>query len=254
MRKALGRIYPDDIQQSIRQIGSTIDELMEKSQALLYGSDIDIAPILSRLNARLSNEVIIPSDEITDEEARERLNSIFDELYQVQSLVNESFLIPSETEVRIQVSRAKELEESFSHANLEIYPGIIARYAKIKDALHGATVLPGVGMELSQQIRDFDRKLSVLEGSATDVYRIVGDLQVASRTLEETLLFEQPALTQIENWIGQVYATEEALKRLEAIAMKKPAIPVDYTYKTPWAVIAVGGLALLGLAAWAILE
>lgn len=254
MPKTLGRVYPDDIQASINMIGTIVDELMGKSQALLYSSDIDIAPALSRINARLSNEVIIPSDELTDDEAREKLQPIYDDLFEVQATVNESFILPSQDSIAIPTTQANSLIENFRHANLTLYPDIVSRYAKIKDGLHGATALPGTGMELSTLLRDFDQKMLGLETSAPAAYRTFNELETEAQGAEETILIDQEGLTKLENWVSNVYAAEEALKRLEAVALKKPAVAVDYTYKTPWAVIAVGGLALLGLAAWAILE
>lgn len=261
-RRSLGRVYPPDIEDSIRQLSRRLDALMASSVNLTMAADQDLSGQISEANTRLVNEVVLPSDQLSDDDARGRIRSIESE---VQNLENTFFENNVEigqgagqlTANVISVRQADDLVDQMDKA-FNIYGSIVDRYGLIRGYVTAASALPATGQKLSEMLSAFDSQIKDIDLRVAAAHTYADDLDIARANAKSgTVAINRDAVARMQQWAAAVFQADEALKRIEAIALRKPveATPAAKPpHGTPWALIGVAGIVLVGLAFWAVTD
>lgn len=257
MRRTLGRPYPPEIQSRISNLGRLLDDFMASTPAYNAATGQDIAPRIRALNAKLVNDVIIVSDEISDEEASARLGRISDEVFELTKLfkaarvpIGPAPAVSTVEEVAtIPRKQAEEMLEGFKKA-FAVFPEVIDRYAAVRSSAEAAVALPVGGQAASELLATADRAISEADRGILDAQDLYGRLEKEILpSAGESVSIARPAFDLMRNWVAAVERADEAVKRLEGLVHKKPAEPVS-TEPTgiPWWLYAAGvGLILVGV-------
>jgi hypothetical protein len=254
MRHSLGRTYPADIQNSIQALGRSLDDLMASTLELAMRADVDVGGLVRGLNARLVNDVIIVSDQLSDDEARQRLFAIQKEIFAIQQLFAQSGVpiqgrVPVATveeEAVIPRAQAEKLLSDW-RAAFDLYPSVVERYGRIRPSVEMLTALPIAGGAVAGMLGQFDARIRALDDDIFFVRDAFQDFEALLGQEGGAVRLRRPTFDRMRNWVAGVSAADEALKRLEGIGEKKPAERPAAPGIPFWAVIAVGGAALVGL-------
>lgn len=255
--RALGRTYPSDVSDAIRSTAADLDDLMVSSADLLTYADLDVSPRVSAANARLVNDVILMSDTITDEAARARLAEIQGEIASIRSVFTANGMavhgrpsVPTvEATATVSSDQASLLAELFRKA-LARYPGIVDRYARIRPGIETRTDLPVAGGAIARDLQAADQAFRWLDDNLDEAR---GDITaMADRALTSPSVdIGRRSFDRIRAWIGTLDQADEAVKRLEGVALGTKAV-AKASSGVPWGAIAAGGVLLLALIAVAV--
>lgn len=257
MRRSLGKVYPEDIQSSIASIGRNLDDFMASTVAYQMATDEDVSPMVRDLNARLVNEVIIVSDEISDEEARRRLAAIRDGVFDVQRLFTAAGVPIAGREPVATVEETAVIPRAQAEAMLaqfriawRIYPGLIERYGRIRPGLEVAAGLPIGGPFVAAGIVGLDQRINALDQEIFWAEEAFGRLEGLLEGAEPAVRIERRTFDRMRAWVAGVFQADETVKRIEGAAEKRAASP-EPTVPGPavpwWAIAAAGALAVAGI-------
>lgn len=255
----LGRIYGPDVEMAIKRLSDRLDALMSSSMNLAMAADFDLSGQISEVNTRLVNDVILPSDQISDENAQARISEIENE---VQNLENSFYENNVEigrgagmiTANVLPATQARDLLDQVKKA-FDLYTSTVDRYAGVKEYVASASALPATGQKLSEMLRSFEFKLRGVDLRVAPMHQYAENLERAiSEAPGNTVAIDRDAVPRMQEWAASVFQADEVLKRIEAIALRKP-VEVTPSAKaprgTPWALIGIAGIVLVGLAFWA---
>lgn len=257
MRHELGRPYSTGIQNTILNIGTNLDELMASSTELLVQADYDASFQIAELNSRLVNEVIIVSDQISDEEAQRRLQAIKDEIFQLYVLFRQEGIpvraaqpVPTTEAIAVLTkAHAEELLSRFETA-WDLYPTLVDRFEKVRPIAETVGALPVAGAVIGGLLAGVNQNLVALDQEVFFVNEAIPALRDLIAESGEGVNIARGTFVRFENWIGTVFATDEALKRLEGMTERKPATPtVKKAVVIPAWLIGVGIVAVIGAVA-----
>jgi hypothetical protein len=261
-KPTLGRTYPTDIEEALRQVAGRLDALMSSSMNLAIASDMDLSGRISELNTRLVNDIILPSDQLSDDDARARLLSLGKDIQDVENTFLQNNVEIGQgggqiTSNVISVKQAGNLADQIQKA-FNIYGSIVDRYGLIRGYVSAASALPATGQKLSEMLAAFDQQIKSLDQKISPVQKYQQDLEVAQAKAEGDMVqIDRDSVRRMQEWAAAVFQADEALKRIEAIALRKPVEPTPAArppHNTPWALIGIAGVALVGLAFWAITD
>lgn len=261
MAKILGRDYPSDITGRIQSLGASLDQLMSQAAGYAAQTGGDLAEKVSALNTRLVNDVINASDQLTDDMARSRLLGIENDRDALQDLVRQEGLQalsyqPVSTgmdTVTLSKSSTEDLENALKKA-YDLYGQMVSRYDAARPAIQSALALPARGAQLGPLLRDMDQKMALLDGNAQGAHDAIVDLSSDIDVGQDPVTIDRATFEKANAWNSGVFEANETLKRVEGFANRTPADETPVVDKTPWVLIAVAGLALVGAAWWAVSE
>lgn len=248
----LGRPYPANIEGDIARLGKDLDDLMASSTDLLMRADYDVRDQIRDINSRLVNDVIIVSDQISDEEADQRLRDLRAEVFAIQGVFQQQGVpvigyqsVPTTEDLAIiPFSQAASLATEF-RAAYDLYPSVVERYARIRPMVEQLGVVPLVGGMVGGFLSSMDGRINALDEDvffARDAIQGL-DAMLADRT--DAVRIARQTFVRIQNWISGVYQMDELLKRMEGKAEGKPAEPLAGSKWGTYAI--VGGIAAVGI-------
>lgn len=247
----LGRPYPRGIEDDIARLGKDLDELMASSTDLLMRADYDARDQIREINSRLVNEIIIVSDQISDEEVDQRLRNLRAEVFAIQGIFKEQGVpiigyqaVPTTEDLAIiPYSQASSLAAEF-RAAYDLYPSVVERYARIRPLVEQLGVVPLVGGMVGGFLSAMDGRMNALDEDVFFARDAIDGLQVMLQDRTDAVRIARQTFVRIQNWISGVYQMDELLKRMEGKAEGKPA----ETTGASWGTVAlVGGIAAVGL-------
>lgn len=215
----------------ISSLGNVIDSMMAHSGALSLLSGKNPRGALSKLNARLVNEVILLGGRIPENEAKTRVRLIEKDTELEKAKFSAAGVRLGErlwmSGIRqIPKAGAESLTLDFDTA-LDLYPALVDRYAKSQDPKIGKQ-LSEIGVEIFWMKNAFDRLSSRMSGS--------DDVEI---DLSETL--------RMADGVSDIFQVNETLKRAEGVLGKRADVTAP-SRKSAWESIALasGGLATIG--------
>ena len=230
--------------------------MMAESGLLEILTDVSARAEISKLGARLVNEVILVPSQIRDEEAKTRLDLIEKDAETTQAkfsragvaLGERPWLASVESLRTIPHPQAETVLSDFRQA-FALYPGLVDRYGKLRTTKDIASKLsgslgaagPSLLEDLGNRLSEIDRDL-LWQKAAFD--KLEGDLtQTPDHVQVDVSMYVRMA-----NWPADIFRVDEGLKRLEGAAFKKRAEVTQPYGQSPWKTIALasGGLAALG--------
>lgn len=236
--------------------------MMGSSLNLAMAADTDLSGRISELNTTLVNEVVLPSDQISDDDARARISSIDGEVQELENTFfeNNVEIGPASGQITANViseSQAKDLTDQMEKA-FNIYASIVDRYGLVRGYVSAASALPATGQKLTAMLTAFDFQIKTLDLKISAVQKYVSDLETALVNASGGAVpINRESVRRMQEWAGGVFQADEALKRIEAIALRKPVEPTPAAkppHGTPWPLVGIAGIVLVGLAFWAITD
>ena len=260
VRRYLGRIYPDDVESQVQQISRRIDDMMASSVDLATFADTDLSGQISELNANLVNDVVLPSDELSDEDARNRLAGIDAEASRLEGIfaANGVQIGAGAGQLTADVLSSKQAEDLSAQMEkaFNIYAGIADRMALAQPMITNALALPGTGSKISDMLSSLNARLAKISPQLATEHSYSDQLDAANDG-SPSVKFDRNKAADMQKFSADVLQADEAMKRIEAIVLRKPVEPTPAAKGTgkpgiPTAIVAVAGLVLVGLAFWAI--
>lgn len=255
-RLAAVRGFPSDVQVQIARLGNQIDAMMAESGLLEILQDAKVRAEISRLGARLVNEVILVPGQITTLEAKTRLGQIEKDAQTTKSKFDQAglalgerpWLASVESLRMIPKAQAQGLLSDFKQA-FALYPALVDRYGKLRTAkdlasklsptlgAYGANLLEDLGNRLSETDRDLFWQKAAFD-------KLEADLAEA----QENVQVDVSMYVRMANWPADLFRVDEGLKRLEGAVFQKRAEVTAPATESPWKTIALasGGLAAVG--------
>lgn len=261
-RRFLGRAFPSDIEDSIKKLSDRLDSMMASSVNLAMAADQDLSGKISEVNTQLVNDVVLPSDQISDEDAHARIANIEKEVQDLENTFFENNVEIGQGAGKITANvipenQAKDLMAQMDKA-FNIYASIVDRYGLIRGYVSAASALPSTGQKLTDMLSAFDGQIRAIDQKISPVRKYNGDLETALVNVSGGAVpINRDEVLKMQQWAASVFQADEALKRIEAIALRKPveATPAAKSpHGTPWAVIGIAGILLVGLAFWAVTD
>ncbi len=257
MGRSLGRTYPSDVRSTIANLGENLDNLMASGPELAAKADLDLSSQIATLNSRLVNEVIIASDQISDGEARTRLNAIKDDVFRLFVIFRQNGVAvqgrqampTTEGVATIPMAQAQRLLSDLKET-YDLYPSIVDRYARVRPMAETAAELPVAGASISGTLAAVDGNMVALDQDVLFARDAIAEFEKILAASGDSVQIERSTFVRIQNWIGGVRAVDEALKRLEGIFERKPAEPgPSRPAGIPWWAVVLGGAAVVGVIA-----
>jgi hypothetical protein len=255
-RLAQVRVYPGDIQACAAKLGALIDAMMAESELLQIMAELDVRAEVSKLGARLVNEVLLVPGQVSDDEARTRLGLIEKDAFALKSKFDQAGIVLGERPWLASVEslrdiprvQAEALISDFNQA-FALYPSLVDRYGKLQGTADIGTKLsrvlgsagPNLLGDLGSRLSEVDRDM-MWQKAAYD--KIQTDLNDGG----STVAVDVSMYVRMANWPSDVFRIDEGLKRLEGAGLQKRAEATIPTRKSPWKTIALAssGLAAVG--------
>ncbi len=260
VRRSLGRDYPADIQSSIQALSKSLDDMMAAAPNLATFAGTDLSGKVSELNARLTNDVILPSDVLSDDDARSRLLDIQKDAAALQAQFAQAGVTPgagnSTSTAGLGSKEAQDLAAQMEKA-FNLYTGIADRFNAASTSIQSALALPGQGSRIQGMVADLGSRLRSIDGMLDDMHQASDALSSAIDRAPSgaPVSVDRATVGSMQDFIGAVNQADEALKRIEAIVLRKPVEPtpaaVEPPSNTPWVLVGAAGVTLVGLAFWA---
>jgi hypothetical protein len=119
-----------------------------------------------------------------------------------------------------------------------------------------ALALPGTGSKVSSMLSSLQVRLAKISPQLATMHGYSDQLESASAG-SPSVKFDRNKAADMQRFSADVLQADEALKRIEAIVLRKPVQPTPAAKGAgkpgiPTAIVAVAGLVLVGLAFWAI--
>lgn len=258
-KRTLGRIYPSDIESEIDRMSKRLDAMMASSLNLAMAADTDLSGRISEVNATLTNEVVLPSDQLSDDQARAKLSTIQNELQDLENIFFENNVEIGQgagqlTANVISKKQAQDLDDQLDKA-FNIYNSIVDRYGLVKGYVNAASALPATGLKLTNMMSAFDYQIRSIDSKIAPLHTYQEQLQTAiANASGDAVAIDRDRVRRMQETAAAVFQGDEALKRIEAIALRKPVAPTPSAkppHSTPWALIGIAGIVLVGLAFFA---
>lgn len=260
VRRGLGRIYPSDVESQIQQLAARIDDMMASSVDLATFADTDLSGQISELNASLLNDVVLPSDELSDDEARNRLAAVDAEASRLEGIfaTNGVQIGTGAGQLTADVLSAKQAEGLSAQMDkaFNVYAGIADRMSLAQPMILSALALPGTGANVSAMLSSLQTRLAKITPRLATMHSYTEQLDDAISG-SPSVKFDRSKAADMQRFAADILQADEALKRLEAIVLRKQVEPTPSARGAakpgiPTTIVAVAGLVLVGLAFWAI--
>jgi hypothetical protein len=240
----LGRTFTGGLGKYFNDVSKYLDLLMDASGRLPEPQKTEAITKLREANSYMVNQIIIPSDRITDSEVTKYLNNVADLLSYVRkdlfdktkTPVEALPLVPSDSgKAVVATDELKELVVKYNDA-FDVHPSLRDRWAKIGAPLKALMQVPFFGPMVAPTVSAVESKLKFADGninSANDAMKIIKyESEIVRPTNRATI--DQKTWQLPRSWVNAVYSADEQIKRLEAQAVKKPApeavAPPSITY------------------------
>lgn len=255
----LGRDYPENVRNTIRNIGSRLDELMASTMSLPADMQKDAAFYIRSLNSRLVNDIILRTDEISDADAEQKLLDITKEMKAIERIyfekagvaIKAAEAVPSVAgEAIIPAADAKALSAQY-RTTFESYGNLYPRYSAVRPMIAKMAAFPMVGPMFAAVIAGIDARLKTLE---TDQLNVDQGFKKMNEVLAQgvsAVRFDRPIYDKMRNWVAGVMSLDSAMTRFEGEFLKKSApatvsLPLIGEVSKP-AAIAIGVSAVTAL-------
>lgn len=239
MKKALGRAYPAAIQGEIDALGLQVDALLPAALDFSIASGTDSQRAVSTLNARLVNEVVIVSAQLTDAEARVRVAAIKKGVSILLKKASEGAIHQDAARI-LSKDQALALVSAWNRA-FDVYDDVTRRVGRLKQGTLESSAYSDVALSL--QVLDAD----VLW--AKDAFEQLADLADGRDDVE----IEGGAFSKMASWLTESVSVDNRLKRLEGRLENRPARAIPaVSADSPWLSIigATVGLGGIGVVLW----
>jgi len=235
---ALGRTYPEEIESTIRNIGMSLDLIMDSTLNLPPGEQKGVIEKVRSLNAQLTNEIVVPSDQLSDEEAKHRLWKISTDLFALEGIFRKAGVelkpLPMEPTTTgtatIPRADAKALSDRYKEA-FTLFPNLQNRWPPMRAFAVKMAPLPFIGPLFVALTNAIDQRMKWLDNNLLPVDKLINDLKVQIDAGTDPIRFDRNAFDRLRTWIGSVFSMEDKIKRLEGEFLKK-ADP--YKAPIPW--------------------